>query len=53
MRNIENSPWLEKPKLVEIKATKVDKKRLSEFTMNLSLKPLTPQADKGGKGKKG
>lgn len=53
MRNIENSPWLQKPELVEIKATKVDKKRLSEFTMNLSLKPLTPQADKGGKGKKG
>jgi len=53
MRNIENSPWLQKPELVEIKATKVDKKRLSEFTMNLSLKPLTPQEDKGAKGGKG
>ena len=50
MRNIETSPWLQKPELVEIKATKVDKKRLSEFTMNLSLKPLKPEEDtKGGK----
>jgi type IV pilus assembly protein PilN len=50
MRNIENSPWLQKPELVEIKATRVDKKRLSEFTMNLSLKPLKPEEDtKGGK----
>ena len=49
MRNIENSPWLEKPKLIEIKATKVDKKRLSEFNMNLSLKPLKPEEEtKGG-----
>ena len=51
MRNIENSPWLQKPDLVEIKATKVDKKRLSEFTMNLSLTPLKPDEDtKDGKG---
>ena len=50
MRNIENSPWLQKPELVEIKATSVDKRRLSEFTMNLSLKPLKPEEDtKGGK----
>jgi type IV pilus assembly protein PilN len=53
MRNIENSPWLEKPKLIEIKATRVDKKRLSEFNMNLSLKPLKPEEDtKGTNGSK-
>jgi type IV pilus assembly protein PilN len=50
MRNIEASPWLEKPELVQIQATRVDKKRLSEFNLNLSLKPLKPEAEtKGGK----
>lgn len=38
MRNIEASPWLEKPVLLEIKATAVDKRRLNEFSLNLSLK---------------
>jgi type IV pilus assembly protein PilN len=38
MRNIESSKWLESPKLVEIKAGVVDKKRVSEFNLNLSLK---------------
>ncbi|HPT50345.1 MAG TPA: PilN domain-containing protein [Accumulibacter sp.] len=38
MRNIEASPWLEKPVLVEIKAAAVDKRRLNEFSLNLSLK---------------
>ena len=53
MRNIESSPWLEKPDLIQIKATTVDKKRLSEFNLNLSLKPLKPEEDsKGAKGGK-
>jgi type IV pilus assembly protein PilN len=38
MRNIESSPWLADPKLVEIKAGTVNNKRVSEFTMNLQLK---------------
>ena len=38
MRNIEASPWLEKPQLVEIKAVMVDKRRLNEFNMNASMK---------------
>ena len=38
MRNIESSPWLADPKLVEIKASTVNKKRVSEFNMNLQLK---------------
>lgn len=38
MRNIEASPWLEKPQLLEIKAVTVDKRRLSEFSLNASLK---------------
>lgn len=37
MRNIEASPWLEKPQLVEIKAVSVDKRRLNEFNMNVTL----------------
>ncbi|HKI64482.1 MAG TPA: PilN domain-containing protein [Burkholderiales bacterium] len=53
MRNIESSPWLEKPELVQIRATRVDKKRLSEFNLNLSLKPLKPEEElKAGKGGK-
>lgn len=38
MRNIEASPWLEKPLLIEIKAVTVDKRRLNEFSMTVSLK---------------
>lgn len=38
MRNIEASPWLEKPQLVEIQAEQVGKRRLAEFKLNLSLK---------------
>ncbi len=47
MRNIEASPWLEKPQLIEIKAVMVDKRRLSEFSMNAALKRAP--VDKGGK----
>jgi type IV pilus assembly protein PilN len=47
MRNIEASPWLEKPQLVEIKAVTVDKRRLNEFNMNAALKREAPQD--GGK----
>jgi type IV pilus assembly protein PilN len=38
MRNIEASPWLEKPQLLEIKAVMLDKRRLNEFSMNASIK---------------
>jgi type IV pilus assembly protein PilN len=38
MRNIESSPWLERPVLVEVKAANVEKKRVSQFTMFLALK---------------
>jgi type IV pilus assembly protein PilN len=43
MRNIEASPWLTDPKLVEIKASKVGNKRLSEFNLTLQLKPVKPK----------
>jgi len=37
MRNIEASTWLEKPLLVEVKAASVDKRRVSDFELFLSL----------------
>jgi type IV pilus assembly protein PilN len=40
MRNIESSPWLTDPTLIEIKASNVGKKRLAEFNMTLKLKPV-------------
>jgi type IV pilus assembly protein PilN len=50
MRNIEASPWLELPVLVEVKASTVDKKRVSEFNLFLNLKrvavPKDPAKDK-------
>lgn len=38
MRNIESSQWLGSPELVEVKAAAVDKKRVSEFNLFMSLK---------------
>ena len=45
MRNIEASPWLEAPKLNEIRATTVNNKRVSEFALDLSLKRTQPSAE--------
>jgi len=45
MRNIEASPWLEQPVLVEVKATSVDKKRVSEFNLYLKLKRAAAAKD--------
>ena len=55
MRNLETSPYLETPELVEIRAATVNNKRLSEFTMNVRIKRQQPVADaaKGGAGKAG
>jgi type IV pilus assembly protein PilN len=38
MRNIESSPWLASPNLVEIKAVNLGKMRISEFNLRLQLK---------------
>ena len=37
MRNFEASPWLEDPKLVEIKAVKVNNANLNEFNLNVKV----------------
>ena len=50
MRNFGASPYLENPELVEIKASTVSNKRVSEFNMNVSLKRLqTDDTGKAGK----
>ena len=46
MRNIESSPWLANPNLVEIQATTLGKMRISQFSMKLSLKRPTVGATK-------
>jgi type IV pilus assembly protein PilN len=38
MRNLESSPHLEKPNLIEIKAAQVGSQRLNEFTMNINIR---------------
>jgi type IV pilus assembly protein PilN len=45
MRNIESSPWLADPKLIEIKAVTLGKMRISEFNMNLAMKRPTAPKD--------
>jgi len=52
MRNIEASPWLEKPQLIEIKAVVADKRRLNEFSMTASLKRAAASAPAAQGGKK-
>jgi len=47
MRNIESSPWLANPNLVEIKATTLGKMRISEFNLRLSLKRPVAVESKG------
>ena len=41
MRNIEASPWLTLPELVEIKSVALDKQKVNEFTLNLQVKRST------------
>jgi type IV pilus assembly protein PilN len=48
MRNIESSPWLSTPSLVEIKAVNLGKMRISEFNLRLQLKRPTAEAAKDG-----
>ncbi len=38
LRNIDNSPWLERPQLIEIRATTVANRRLNEFVLDVMLK---------------
>jgi type IV pilus assembly protein PilN len=56
MRNIDSSPLLERSELIEVKAANVDKRRVSEFNMFMSLKRAQTEAPKpapGAPAKKG
>ena len=55
MRNLEESPWLEAPNLVEIKAVTLNNLRVNEFTLTVQLSapqqvvpasPVTPKDNK-------
>ncbi|MDQ2916949.1 MAG: PilN domain-containing protein [Casimicrobiaceae bacterium] len=53
MRNIEGSPWLEKPELVEIKLVTVpaqgrsEPQHLNQFTLNFQIRRTTPETIAG------
>jgi type IV pilus assembly protein PilN len=48
MRNIESSPWIANPGLVEVKAVSVQKRRVSEFNLNFEVKRPDAMDDKSG-----
>ena len=45
MRNLEGSPWLQSPQLVEVKAVVLNGRRSNEFAMNFQLKRANPEDD--------
>ena len=49
MRNLEASPWLENPQLVEVKAAVLNGRRSNEFAMNFTLTRTAPDDGKGKK----
>lgn len=53
MRNVEASPFLEKPELIEVRAANIEKKRVSQFNMNISLKRSATEAKDAAKGAPG
>lgn len=51
MRNLEGSPWMESPQLIEIKAITADKGRMNEFLLSFQLKRATELPIKDGRPK--
>jgi type IV pilus assembly protein PilN len=45
MRNIETSPWLGQPELVEIKSVALDKQKVNEFTLVVQVKRALQMPD--------
>lgn len=39
MRNLESSPWLQSPNLIEVKAATINNLRVNEFSLNVKLAP--------------
>jgi type IV pilus assembly protein PilN len=52
MRNIEASPYLENPNLLEIKAVTVNSQRANEFSLDFGIKRAKADDGKGGGAKK-
>lgn len=53
MRNLESSPLLERPTLIEIKGATVDKRRVNEFSLDLYITRAADETEAGkGKGRK-
>lgn len=53
MHNLDESPVLERPELIEIKAAQVGKRRINEFSMNIYFsRQTTEDKDKGKSEKK-
>lgn len=46
MRSLEESPWLQSPNLIEVKAATINNLRASEFSLNVKLVPPEAAADK-------
>jgi hypothetical protein len=42
MRNIESSPWLASPDLIEIRSVALDKQKVNEFTLAVQIKRQAP-----------
>jgi type IV pilus assembly protein PilN len=49
MRNLEASPWLENPQLIEVKAIVLNGRRINEFAMNITMTRIKPDDGKGKK----
>jgi type IV pilus assembly protein PilN len=45
MRNIESSPWLAGPELIEIKSVALDRQKVNEFTLAMQVKRVAPATD--------
>jgi type IV pilus assembly protein PilN len=45
MRNVETSPWLSSPDLVEIRSVALDKQKVNEFTLAMQVKRAAPALD--------
>jgi len=50
MRNVESSPWLTAPELVEIRSVALDRQKVNEFTLAMQIKRQAPtvNADQAG-----
>lgn len=49
MRNLEASPWMERPQLIETKAAVLAGRRINEFGMNFTLTRVKAEDTKGAK----